>query len=348
MPAARLLIGARVAWLGPGRLVDDPAVVMEGARILYAGPATQAPPADQDLSGDWFLMPGAVDHHVHIGLVRPHAVLRGGVTAVRDLGWPPQRIFDLVDIAAGTDWDGPAVAAAGPMITAVRGYPTGAAWAPAGTGLEVSGPREAAAAVAALADRDAAVVKVALNGEAGPTLSDAELVAVCDAAHDRGLAVAAHVQGRGQTERALGAGVDELAHCPWTERLSDDLIEAVARRMAVTSTLDIHSYGRRTPELEVAVDNLRRFAQSGGRVRYGTDMGNGPIPEGCHPGEAAHLAAAGLSPEAILAAMTASTLDRGARADVVGLGANPLEHLGALGQVRLVVRVGHVRRADLP
>lgn len=139
-----------------------------------------------------------------------------------------------------------------------------------------------------------------------------------------------------------------LAHCPWTERLSDDLVEAVARRMAVTSTLDIHSYGHRTPELEVAVDNLRRFAEAGDQVRYGTDLGNGPIPPGCHAGEAAHLAAAGLSGEAILQAMTASRLAGGGRADVIGLAGHPLEDLGALGRVRLVVRSGRIRRADSP
>jgi hypothetical protein len=60
---------------------------------------------------------------------------------------------------------------------------------------------------------------VALNTEAGPSLTDAELVAVCETAHQRGLRVVAHVQGEGTTERALGAGVDELAHTPWTERL---------------------------------------------------------------------------------------------------------------------------------
>jgi imidazolonepropionase-like amidohydrolase len=338
------LIQGSAAWLGPGRVIDDAAVVVRGSRIVYAGPAAGAPPADEEASGGWFLMPGAVDHHVHIGLADPRAVLAGGVTAVRDLGWPADAIFEMADISAGTDWEGPAVAAAGPIITAVGGYPTG--WGPPGTRLEVSGPPEAAAAVDRISAQDPAAIKVALHAEAGPNLTDGELVAVCDAAHRRGLRVTAHVQGRGQSERALGAGVDELAHCPWTERLSDDLVRGVAARMAVVSTLDIHSFGRRSPELDVAVDNLARIAAAGGRILYGTDLGNGPIPPGIHPGEALHLASAGLAPQGILAAMTRSRLEPGAPADVVGLAWSPLEDLGAFAAVRLVVRAGRVRRLD--
>ncbi|MGH2724388.1 MAG: amidohydrolase family protein [Actinomycetota bacterium] len=341
-----LLVQGAMAWLGPGRLVDDPAVVVQGSRIAFAGPAPQAPPAERELVGDWFLMPGAVDHHVHIGLSSPQAVLHGGVTAVRDLGWPPDDVFPLVDISQGTDFDGPAVVAAGPILTAPGGYPSRAGWCPPGGWLEVAGPGEAPAAVERVALQDPAVIKVALNADAGPTLADRDLVAICDAAHARGLTVTAHVQGKGQTERALGAGVDELAHCPWTERLTDDLLAGLAGRVRITTTLDIHSYGRPTPQLRVAVDNLRRFAEAGGQVRYGTDLGNGPIPPGLHAGEAFHLASAGLSAEDILVAMTASRLAAGARGDLIGLAGNPFEDLGALGRVRLVIRAGRVRRLD--
>jgi imidazolonepropionase-like amidohydrolase len=329
--------------VGAGEVLESPAVVLEGSRVAFVGPAWEAPEADRELRGDWFLLPGVVDHHVHIGLSDPRAVLRGGVTFVRDLAWPPEDIFPLADISQATDFEGPAIVAAGPMITTRGGYPTASGWAPAGTGIEVAGAEDAAGAVARIAAQDPAVIKVALNAEAGPTLTDAELLAVCGAAHDRGLAVTAHVQGRGQTERAMGAGVDELAHCPWTERLTDELVEALARSVAVVGTLDIHSYGRTTPELETALDNLRRFAAAGGRVRYGTDLGNGPIPPGIHVREALHLAEAGLDGPAILRAMTLSPLREGAEADLVGLAGDPLEHLEALGRVRLVIRGGGVR-----
>lgn len=325
--------------------MDDASVVVEGTRIAWVGPTAEAPDID-GLTGNWFLMPGAVDHHVHLGLSDPRAILHGGVTTVRDLGWRPQDIFPVVDISVGTDFEGPVVSAVGPMITAVGGYPSRAGWAPAGTALEVRGVDEAAAAVNLIAEDDPVAIKVALNSDAGPTLTDSDLLAVCEAAHARRLPVVVHVQGPGQTERALGAGADELAHCPWSERLGEALLESMARAMKIVSTLDIHSYGQPTAELETAVDNLRRFAAAGGSVRYGTDLGNGPIPPGIHVTEAIHLAAAGLSAEAILQALTIASLEPGAPADIIGLGANPLEDLQALGQVRLVVRAGTARRTD--
>jgi imidazolonepropionase-like amidohydrolase len=181
------------------------------------------------------------------------------------------------------------------MLTGHGGYPTEAGWAPAGTGRELAGPDDATAAVADLATRGAAAIKVSLNAEAGPTPSDAELMAVCDEAHRHDLPVTAHAQGAGQVERALGAGFDELAHTPWV-RLSDDLIETAAARLRIVSTLDIHSYGRDTPAIRTAIDNLRRFHAAGGAVIYGTALGNGPISAGIHTREVLLLRDAGLSP----------------------------------------------------
>ena len=48
--------------------------------------------------------------------------------------------------------------------------------------------------------------------------------------------------------------------------------------MRIVSTLDIHGWGSDTPEIRTALDNLSRFHAAGGRVVYGTDLGNGPIP----------------------------------------------------------------------
>ncbi|MGH2709686.1 MAG: amidohydrolase family protein [Actinomycetota bacterium] len=318
--------------------------MIDGTRTRYVGPAAGAPDAEDEVAGEWFLIPGAMDHHVHIRLSDPRSVLHGGVTFCRDLAWAPEEIFPLVDISQGTDFEGPAIVAAGPMITAVGGYPSKAGWCPPGGWLEVRGAQEAAAAVEKVAAQDPAIIKISLNSEVGPALSDSELVAVCQAAHDHKLSVTAHVQGTGESERALGAGVDELAHCPWTERLSDDLVAGLARNTGIVSTLDIHGYGTRTSEMDVALDNLRRFAEAGGRVRYGTDLGNGPIPPGIHATEAAHLATAGLSTEAILRSMTLAPLRAGTEGDLVGLRGDPFEDLAALGRVELVVSRGRVRR----
>ena len=336
-----MIVRAPLAWFTPGRLVEDAAVVIEGGAISFAGPASEAPSTgDEEIDLSGFLMPGVVDRHVHIALSDPVAVVRGGVTAVRDLGWPAETIFSLCEASEAPSFKGPFVRAVGPMITCHGGYPTWSGWAPPGTGVEVRGGEQAARTARELLDQGAAVLKAALNSDAGPTLSDEELVAVCDVAHEAGTLVTAHAQGRGEVERALGAGIDELAHCPWSERLREEVITAMAQRMRIVSTLDIHSYGRETPELHVALDNLRRFLEAGGRVAYGTDLGNGPIPAGIDVREAELLSRAGLTNEQVLAAMTFRPIAVGEPGDLIAFRGNPLDDLNALGDLDLVIRAG--------
>jgi hypothetical protein len=73
--------------------------------------------------------------------------------------------------------------------------------------------------------------------------------------------------------------------------------------MSWISTLDIHGWGTETPESVTAAGNLRLFREYGGRVRYGTDLGNGPLPPAINRREIRALQAAGLTPDEILAAM---------------------------------------------
>jgi imidazolonepropionase-like amidohydrolase len=340
-----LQVRAPVAWFGPGRLVRYAAVRVEGGVVTFAGRRLEAPRGGQELSVDGFLMPAVADRHVHVRLSDPGAVLMGGVAAVRDLGWPADQIFPLAEASELPSFNGPLVRAAGPILTGPGGYPTMDGWAPPLTGRELHGPDDAANAVRLLADRGAAAVKVSLNSEAGATPTDAELVTLVQVAHERGLPVSAHAQGAGQVERALGAGVDELAHSPWTERLPERVIEGLARTTRIVSTLDIWSRGQVTQELRVACDNLTRFRNAGGAVVYGTDLGNGDIPPGIDVREAFLLhEAVRMEVEDVLTAMTAGSLRAGSPADLVVLARDPFEDLSALGDLRLVVRAGRVVR----
>jgi imidazolonepropionase-like amidohydrolase len=337
----RLSVRASAAWLGPGRHLDDARVVVEGGVVQIAGYAAEVAPAEDEMVLDGFLMPAVADRHVHIELSDPASVLLRGVTAVRDLAWPAERIFPLADASELPSYNGPLVRAAGPMLTGPGGYPSLEAWAPPGTALELKDPADAVAAVSELAARGAAAIKVSLNAEAGPTPTDAELTAICDAAHASDLPVTTHAQGEGQVERALGAGVDELAHAPWV-RLSDDVIAAAAQRLRMVSTLDILSFGRDTPEVRAALDNVRRFHSAGGAVMYGTDLGNGPIPPGIHTREAILLAEAGLEYEEVLESMVRAPLEPGAPADLIVTSRNPLDDLAAFDELLLIVRAGRV------
>lgn len=328
-PVAARLAGGRVVWIGP-----------PGARAARAGLARDA----EQIELDGVLLPGVVDHHVHIGLVSAAAALRGGLTTVRDLAAPPYEIFALARASRAPGFDGPRVRAVGPMLTAPGGYPTRAAWAPGGTGLEIHDAAHARGVVAALARAGAVAIKLALNDVAGPVLDDDLAAAICAAAHAEGLTAVAHVEGEGQTARALHAGVDELAHTPWTETLGDELVETLAARMTIVSTIDIHGYGEPTAQRATALDNLRRFRAAGGRVLYGTDLANGPLPDGIDARELDALHDAGLTPAEILAAATEGPLEPGARADIVAVDGDPLAGVGWGGRVVAVIRAGRVVR----
>lgn len=336
----RLVIRAPLAWLGPGRAAPDVQVACEGGVIVEVGRVQPVPETDGLIEADGFLIPAGADRHVHVELGDPVAIVRGGVTAVRDLAWPAERIFPLADASEAPGFNGPLIRAAGPMLTAPGGYPTKEAWAPEGTGFEVPDPASAASAVADLAARGSVAIKVSLNAEAGPTPSDAVLTAICDAALEHDLPVTAHAQGRGQVERALGAGVRELAHTPWSERLEDSLLAAAAERMRWISTLDIHGFGRDTPELRCALDNLARFHRAGGDIAYGTDLGNGPIPSGVHVTELQWLRQAGLTTEQVLETFVRAPIEIGAPADLLVVGESPLGDVASLDDIRLVVKAG--------
>lgn len=341
-----LAIRAPLAWLGPGRRTPDVQIDCEHGEITAVGDRHAVAEGTELLEVSGFLMAAAADRHVHIGLADPMAVLLRGVTAVRDLAWPAERIFPLADASESPSFSGPLIRAAGPMLTGPGGYPTADRWAPPGTGRELRDPRDAEAAVRDLAGRGAAAIKVSLNAEAGPTPGDGELAAIAETAHELGMPVTAHAQGSGQVERALGAGFDELAHTPWTHRMSDDVVTTAATRLRIVSTLDICSFGRDTPQIRTALDNLRRFHAAGGTVIYGTDLGNGAIPPGIHTRELQLLVEAGLEYEEVLESMVRAPLEPGAPADLLVLGSDPLDDLGAFDDIRMVIRGGRVVRSE--
>lgn len=291
------------------------------------------------------MIPGVIDAHVHIDLFDPAVVLSGGVTSARDLGWPTGRIREL---ASGVNGPGPDLLYAGPMLTAPGGYPVGAGWAPPGTGLEVDSPDQAEEAVAEVAAAGASIIKVALEPRRGPVMTNGVLQRVVSAAHENGLQVTAHLSGLAQLEAALTAGVDELAHCPWTEEpLSERLVEEmVTAGMVIIPTLHIEP-------TRVRLQNLRLFLEAGGKAIYGTDMGNQGPPPGIDPEELSLMVSSSMAPEAALASATEKAalhlgldgrggLKPGMRADAVLVAGDPLVEPRVLAEPLMVLKAGQV------
>lgn len=337
------------------RPVDDAVVVVHEGEIVAAGRAEDIDvPAGArrvDASGTT-LVPGFIDAHVHIGFAAPRRVLAGGVTTVRDLAWPPRLIWELVERSERDGFDGPSIIAAGQMLTAPGGYPLAAGWAPQETGRPVADPAEASGAVAEQVERGAAVIKIALNPPAGPVLDGATLRAIVTAAHESGRRVTGHVHGLSELRKAVDAGVDELAHMLMSqERIPDSLLELMVRKdMTIVPTLAVR-FGR---DRRIAIDNTRRFLAAGGRVVYGTDLGNaGPRP-GIDPREVKAMTQAGMSPTEIIASATVESarylgLERsgvlapGMRADIVALQGDAVATAKALTRVVMVWRDGRLR-----
>jgi imidazolonepropionase-like amidohydrolase len=349
-PPPIAIVGVAVLDGGDGPPVRDQTVAAAGGVIERVGPAAEvAAPAGAvvvDGAGGT-LLPGFVDAHVHLGFYPPARVLAGGVTTVRDLGWPPERLAALRRGAAGPGAASPRLLAAGQIVTVPGGYPTRAPWAPPGTARPVDGAAEAVRAVAELAAAGAAVIKVALDDRVGPTLPAPVLAALVGAAGEHGLGVTAHVGTAGEAAKALTAGVGELAHWPFDPRpLPDALVDALAESVVAVPTLHIDP----TPARRAGV---RRFVARGGRVVYGTDLGNQGPPPAVDVEELRLLVAAGLAPGRALAAATSlaaahlglagvGVVAPGARADLLLVDGDPLEDLAALSRVLLVTRDGWV------
>jgi hypothetical protein len=245
------------------------------------------------------VLPGLVDAHVHSALVDLATVRAGGIAAVWDLGGVPERVAEL---AARTGAGLPHIRYAGPFLIAPGGYPSDRPWAPAGSWRELRSAGDAGTAVDEARAGGATLIKVTAHA-GGPMLPPPVLAAVVTAAHAVELPVVVHAEGPGTVAAAVDSGADLLAHTPWTEALDDGLVRAAAARMTWISTLDIHGWGAPTPAQAAAIGNLRRFLGHGGTVRYGTDLGNGPLPPGINRREIRALQQAGMSPADVLAAM---------------------------------------------
>ncbi|GAA1621244.1 hydrolase [Leucobacter chromiireducens] len=240
------------------------------------------------------------DWHVHLQLVDAGDLAAGVLGRVLDLGAHPERV--VAHRAAPPR--GVRVEFAGAFLTAPGGYPSDRDWAPAGSFRELADAADASAAVAEMAAHGASVIKVASNADAGPVLSDELFRAVVAAAESAGLPVVAHAEGAGEATRVRRLGAKMLAHTPFTERLEPAELRAHADTMTWISTLDVHGWGAGGAAFETARENLAGFHALGGEVRYGTDLGNGPLPVGLNPRELAALAGAGLTPRDMLTALT--------------------------------------------
>ncbi len=340
-PDDDLLVRADLLFDGSG-FVRDAAVLIRDGRIETVGIAVDDDAKRTIDLGDATILPGFIDLHVHTA--GNYALVRGGVTTVRDLG--NSRYF--IDVARNGKTGRLRVLPAGPIITTRDGYPV-PVFGPR-IALQVKGVHQARVETEALARDGAAVIKIALdsgvNGD-WPLLDVAEVRAIVDAAHRHDLLVTAHVTDGQGTRVALAGGVDELAHMPCRQPLAGLMRAVAARGVPVVGTLrvvaDFCAYG---------APNTRAFLAAGGQLLYGSDWTRLDLPA-IDPTELRFMIDAGMTLTGVLRTATSQagrylgmaplgTLAPRAPADLFAVRGDVRSDYGALAEPVLVVAGGEI------
>src|SRR5262245_29395767 len=244
-PAARgsLVLEHGTVFDGTGAGPREGRVLVVGDRIVCIGDGCPVPDAARviDVTG-LAILPGLIDLKVHFANADPddagralplrmwdyarqrprvrRALLRAGVTTIRELGNVKDSALELKREVAAGRLSGPHVFAAGPVFTAPFGIPVttdfgGNVYLIEAATRQVSDAERARAAVRRLADAGvdgiAAVLDAGVIG-ALPRLEPDVLRAASAEAHGRGLWVAVST-GRAQDVRdAVSAGADTIQY----------------------------------------------------------------------------------------------------------------------------------------
>jgi imidazolonepropionase-like amidohydrolase len=338
-----------------GKYVEHPAIfVGDDGRITSIADARtvkwDAKTTHIDLSGKT-LLPGLIDMHVHldgpadiggyrgleftdsfwqataVGLARD--MLDAGFTTVRNVGSSWRNDVGLKQAIDAGYAIGPRIVPAGYALGATGGHCDQTYLPPSlekdkkeeGVG---DGVEELRYQVRRQRKYGAEVIKVCATGgvfsrntEPGQQqLSEAELRAIADEAHQWGLRVAAHAHGADGIKAAIRAGIDTIEHASLVD--AEGIKLAVARKQPVWFSMDIYnteytqSEGKKNGELEENLRKDREIAQvqrdgfraahaAGVRMVFGSDAG--VMPHGQIGRQFATMVTYGMTPlEAIQAA----------------------------------------------
>ncbi len=403
MPAQTTVItGARMLDVLTGRMVDNPAIfVGEDGRITSIADARTVRWGSDvthiDL-GDRTLLPGLIDMHVHLdspadiggyrgleftdsfwGMVavkNARDMLDAGFTTVRNVGAQNRNDIGLKQAIDNGYATGPRIVPAGHALGATGGHCDSTFLPPS-----LEKPQEGVAdgdeglryQVRRQRKYGAEVIKVCATGgvfsrntEPGQQqLSESELRAIADEAHQWGLRVAAHAHGASGIKAAIRAGIDTIEHASLVD--DEGIKLAAARSQPVWFSMDIfntdytQAEGAKNGVLEdnlrkdrevaqIQRDNFRKAHAAKVRMVFGSDAG--VMPHGTAGGQFKTMVQYGMSPvEAIQAATRngAQALGRekdvgaiavGRFADVIAVDGDPTKDVRELESVDAVVKGG--------
>ena len=402
--AATVVTADRYLDVLTGKYVEHPAIFIgDDGRITNIADARTvrwgANVRHVDLAGKT-LVPGLIDMHVHldgpadiggyrgleftdsfwqaasVGLARQ--MLDSGFTTVRNVGslaWNDVGLKQAIDEGYAV---GPRIVPAGHALGATGGH-CDQTFLPPGKQKERKeegvgdGVEELRYQVRRQRKFGAEVIKVCATGgvfsrntEPGQQqLSEEELRAIADEAHQWGLRVAAHAHGAAGIRAAVRAGIDTIEHASLVD--AEGIRLAVARKQPVWFSMDIYNTeytqaeGKKNGVLEENLrkdreiaqlqrDNFRAAHRAGVRMVFGSDAG--VMPHGQVGRQFATMVTYGMTPlEAIQAATrnAAQALGRehdvgavavGRYGDLVAVTGDPLANVRLLEAPEAVVKGG--------
>lgn len=385
-----------------GKTVDNPAIfVGEDGRITSIADARTVKWGSDvkhiNLSGKTIL-PGLIDMHVHLdspadiggyrgleftdsfwgmtAVGNARAMLDAGFTTVRNVGAGNRNDIGLKQAIENGYAVGPRIVPAGHALGATGGHCDSTFLPPS-----LEKPQEGVAdsldglryQVRRQRKYGAEVIKVCATGgvfsrntEPGQQqLSEGELRAIADEAHQWGIRVAAHAHGGDGIKAAIKAGIDTIEHASLVD--DEGIKLAAARTRPVWFSMDIYNTdytqaeGAKNGVLEdnlrkdrevaqIQRDNFRKAHKAGVKMVFGSDAG--VMPHGQVGGQFKTMVQYGMTPlEAIQAATrnAAQALGRekdvgaiavGRFADIIAVDGDPLVNVRELESVDAVVKGG--------
>ncbi|WP_296221673.1 amidohydrolase family protein [uncultured Sphingomonas sp.] len=398
VPAAAetvVITAAQMLDVEKGVLVPRPVITVTDGRITALGGAAPAGAKRIDL-GDVTLVPGLIDMHVHLdstpiyggynglqftdsfwgvqGVGNAGAMLRAGFTTVRNVG---SENYNDVAYKQAIDEGlmvGPRIVPAAYALGATGGHCDSTFFPPSFNqrGKAVGDtPDELRTRVREQRKYGAEVIKVCATGgvfsrntEPGQQqLSEGELRAIADEAHQWGLKTAAHAHGAAGIKAAIRAGIDTIEHAS----LIDDEGIRLAKEKGTYLSMDIYNTeytqaeGKKNGVLEdnlrkdreiaqVQRDNFRKANAAGVKMVFGTDAGVMPHKDAGK--QFGIMVRFGMTPLQAIRAATLTAADAlgrnrdvgaiavGRFGDIVAVAGNPLEDVTVLERPVAVIKGG--------
>ncbi|MEM7286876.1 MAG: amidohydrolase family protein [Actinomycetota bacterium] len=262
----RLLTDLRLFVGVDEEVVPDGAVLIDGSAIAYAGPASDVPTLDGDLThtelGGRFVMPGMTESHIHLSYANAHPqqldtqpiptamldavdnarrVLAAGFTSAISYGSAQGIDLPLKAAINAGRVPGPRLEASDRDLGSTGSNADSKAPGSEGRKIIADGPWAVRAGVRELAKKGVDVVKIFLDGEAisghAPpgvlSYTDEEVAAAVEEAHTRRMRVACHARSAAAVKQAVRHGIDLIGHANYLDDEAVDMLRAARGRLSV-------------------------------------------------------------------------------------------------------------------